>query len=857
MRSGIDVPASPLPSHLLRRGLSGLAILLVAALGWIALTKLAQDISYAEVMQALRATSVGQIVASLAATAVSFIALGFYDRAALAWIGKRVAYPVTALASFCAYAVGNTVGFGPLTAGAIRYRFYTPQGLEPEHVTRLIAFVTAAFGLGLGTATGIGLLLVGAIPGTALPAPLAHGLGLVLLAAVGLLLALAQYRRRLRVGGQVVELPRARLLAGQILASLIDITAAGMALWLLLPALDLPLPAFIALYAVAIGLGALSHVPAGLGIVETVILAGIAGHADTEQILGALVLYRIIYHVVPLLLAGLVVAGLEGRRAVRAVTGSRTAQVGARLAPPVLGALALLLSAMLIFSSVTPAADADLAFLADLIPLPLVEGAHFLSSVLGIGLFIIARGLVYRVDGAWWAAVTLIPLAMLLALTKALALTETLLLALLLLALLTTRRQFSRHSSLLHQALTPRWILAVTTLLLAAAAILFFVYKDVDYANTLWWQFEFTEEAPRSLRALLGVSLLAGGVATWMLLRPASLREQAPSPAALAQARTILDAQARTGAQLALMGDKHLLFAEDGRAFIMYGRQGRSWIALFDPVGPRELWPDLIWRFVETARAAGGRAVFYQVAPESLSLYADAGLSAFKLGEEAQVPLPSFDLKGAKRANLRNTLNRGDREGLDVTLMPPEDVRAAMEELRAISDAWMAAHNVREKRFSLGAFDPDYLSLRPVGILRAQGRIVAFASLMMTEQAEEVSIDLMRFAPDAPAGAMEYLLLRLILLFKEQGYQRFNLGMAPLSGLSQSSAATLWHRVGRAVYTHGDRFYNFTGLRAFKSKFQPHWEPRYMAVSGGINPMLALADVTVLISGGLRGVVGK
>jgi phosphatidylglycerol lysyltransferase len=144
-----------------------------------------------------------------------------------------------------------------------------------------------------------------------------------------------------------------------------------------------------------------------------------------------------------------------------------------------------------------------------------------------------------------------------------------------------------------------------------------------------------------------------------------------------------------------------------------------------------------------------------------------------------------------------------------------------------------------------------------VAVLRRDGAIIAFASMMSTDLKEEISIDLMRFSRAAPAGAMEYLLLRLMLLCKEQGYQRFNLGMAPLAGLSDSNAASIWHRVGRAVYDHGDRFYNFSGLRAFKSKFQPRWEARYMAVSGGINPMLALADVTVLISGGLRGVVGK
>ena len=98
---------------------------------------------------------------------------------------------------------------------------------------------------------------------------------------------------------------------------------------------------------------------------------------------------------------------------------------------------------------------------------------------------------------------------------------------------------------------------------------------------------------------------------------------------------------------------------------------------------------------------------------------------------------------------------------------------------------------------------------------------------------------------------------RLLLHFKEEGYQWFSLGMAPLAGLSENPVAPLWHKMGRAVYDHGEALYNFHGLRAFKNKFDPIWSPRYMVVAGGLNPMLAIADATVLISGGIRGVIAK
>lgn len=836
---------------------TGVVTVILAVLAWVALTHLAQEISYDEVMAALRATPSWQVAVALGCTALSFLALTLYDRSALAYVGARIPYSVVSVASFCAYAVGNTMGFGPLTAGAIRYRFYTPYGLEPEDVARVIAFVTAAFGVGLLSTTGLGLLVAGAAPGLDLPEALLRPAGALLLVVPAVLLVAAFRGGALRFRQHRLEMPAPRLIIQQLAATVIDIAAAGSALWILLPSLDVGWTGFIAVYAVAIGLGVLSHVPAGLGVFETVIVALVGTQADTGQVLGALLLYRIVYHVVPLLLAAVVVSLLETKRAATRLAASGLFREGVRVAPPVIAALALLLGGMLVFSGVTPAEDARLDQLAAHLSLPILEGAHFISSILGLLLLVTARGLAYRLDGAWWAAVAIVPVAMVLSLMKGIAVTESTLLGILLVLLLLARESFKRPAPLLHQVLGGRWLMAIAVLLVSAVAVLFFAYKDVDYAHELWWQFEFSAEAPRGLRALLGLTILALGLAAWSLLRPLAPPAAEASEDEIERARAIFARQTDTQGQLALMGDKNLMFSADGKAFIMYGRQGRSWIALGDPVGERSSWPELVWRFVETARGAGGRAVFYQVEPPHLSLYADAGLTAFKLGEEAMVELAGFELKGSKRANLRHAYNKGQRDGLVFEMIPVEAVPSHMAELRAVSDEWLALHNVREKRFSLGAFDPAYVACQPVAVLRREGKVVAFATLMLTALKDEVSVDLMRFASDAPTGSMDFLFISLLLHFKDQGYGRFNLGMAPLAGLPESSAATLWYRVGRAVFEHGERFYNFAGLHNFKGKFSPVWEPRYLAVSGGMNPMIALADITVLISGGWRGVVAK
>jgi phosphatidylglycerol lysyltransferase len=115
----------------------------------------------------------------------------------------------------------------------------------------------------------------------------------------------------------------------------------------------------------------------------------------------------------------------------------------------------------------------------------------------------------------------------------------------------------------------------------------------------------------------------------------------------------------------------------------------------------------------------------------------------------------------------------------------------------------------------------------------------------------------MRYGPDAPASAMEYLFLELLLWGKAERYEWMNLGMAPLSGLDSRALAPRWNRLGALIYRHGEHFYNFRGLRTYKEKFDPVWAPRYLASPAGLSLPRVLANVAALISGGLRGVVAR
>jgi lysylphosphatidylglycerol synthetase-like protein (DUF2156 family) len=361
-----------------------------------------------------------------------------------------------------------------------------------------------------------------------------------------------------------------------------------------------------------------------------------------------------------------------------------------------------------------------------------------------------------------------------------------------------------------------------------------------------------------------GVSHVPGGLGVFEAIMLSTLHDRLPAEALAAAliafrliyfilpmyvAAAIVARQERSEAGLVAMGDKSLMLSASGEAFLMYANRGRSWIALFDPVGPRAEWSELIWRFVELAAAHRGRAAFYQARPESLPLFADAGLRIIKIGEEARVNLRDFTLRGGRRSHLRYALKRGERDGMTFELILEPAAGVAMTPLlEAISDDWRLARGAREKRFSVAAFDPAFVARQAVALVRANGRPTAFATIMTTASKSDATVALMRQRRDASPYAMEYLFVRVIEAFRQAGYLELSLGMAPLSGLPSSPAASPWNRVGNLIWRHGANLYNFQGVRTFKSKFDPDWEPRYLAVSGALGPFFALADATALIN---------
>lgn len=821
-----------------------------------ALYHILRDYRWHDVRAAFQAIPPRHIAWAALLSLLGYATLSTYDILSLIHNRFNLSYLKTGFASFVGYALSNNVGVAWVSGSAIRYRLYTGWGLNAIEVARLVTFNWATGLLGLSLICAIGTLGAPGLLARALGVPdIAVTVAGIAFAVVplGYALACLLRKRPLHVRDFDFSLPSIPILVLQASVGFIDYTIAAAVLYVLLPdSAGIGFWPFMPVFAAAIAAGMLSHVPGGLGVFDAVLVLLLAQEVPAPQVVGALLAYRALYYLVPLGLGVSLLAGYEVSRR-RAPIQRAGAALSAALEPivPRLYALAAMIAgALLMLSGATPPLRGRLADLEAYVPLPVIEVSHFAGSLIGLLLILVARGLQRRVDAAYWITCALLALGAVFAVLRKLGYEEAAILVVALLVLLPARRHFHRRASLIPHRLSPEWLSAAAAVIVATLWLGFFAYKHVEYRNDLWWQFSFESHAPRFLRAEVGVLAVGLAFGGAYLLRPRAPRPAPPSAEDLLAVARIVERSPDTYANLAFLGDKYFLFDGARTAFVMYAIEGDTWVAMGDPVGDPASRDELIYRFRELAERFGDRPAFYEVGAGGLHRYIDAGFGVVKLGERARVDVQAFTLEGAKRKTERNRIHKLERDGCVFRVVPRAEVPAWLPQLRALSDAWLKAKDAREKGFSLGRFDEDYLARYDHAVVECGGRLVAFGNLWQGAGPEELSLDLMRYAEDAPAGVMDFLFIKTMLWGREEGYRWFDLGMAPLAGMEPALSPSLWNRVAGLIYAHGEHFYNFQGLRGFKAKFDPVWEPMYLASPGGFGLPRIIANIATLIGGG-------
>jgi phosphatidylglycerol lysyltransferase len=649
--------------------------------------------------------------------------------------------------------------------------------------------------------------------------------------------------------------------AGQLLVSVADWAGASLVLFAVLPPdTGLSYLAFLPIFVAACFIGSISGLPGGVGVFEAVILLLVPTQSN-EALAASLIAYRVLYYLIPLGVAALLLAAHQVPQAGAQLkgAGARAQDITEIFAPTLFSVIAFVAGVFMLISATTPTLAGPLEAAGRILPLPVIELSHFLASIVGVLLLIVALGLRQKLDHAWTIGIVLLVLGIGLTLLKGADPHEAILLGMSLGLLATSRKAFYRKTPLSQARLTLPWVIAILGAISAAVWLGFFSYEHVDYRDELWWSFSVNGQTSRFLRAAAALPIALLLISLWRWLQPAidqGIPSEPVDPATLKRILSTAEFGYSDGA-LALLGDKRFLMSPSGQSFIMYSVRGRHWIAMSEPVGKRDEIAPLLWDFREQADLYGAVPVFYSVRKEFLPLALDLGLTAQKIGETALVSLSDFSLEGPARSGLRATHKRGLRDNLTFDVIALGQCDDVLPLLQKLSDEWLTIHGGAEKSFSLGRFEPDYIRNFPIAVARRDGQIVAFANLMSTANGREMAIDLMRYGHDAPKGVMDFLFIELMLWGKEQGVQTFDLGMAPLSGLEGHRLATLTSKLGAFVYEHANRIYGFEGLRNYKKKFDPDWEPLYLVAPAGLSLPMALGDVAILTSGGLKGMFTK
>ncbi len=576
-------------------------------------------------------------------TVLSYFVLTFYDRLGTIYAGHKVSYGRVAFASFCAYALSHNLGFAAVSGAAVRFRLYSHWGLTPTQITKTVAFCSLTFGLG-GMVLGGAILFLEprAMPyfGTHLPRAAMYGFGALLWAIVLGYVTFARVLRRVRLFGQYIDLPGVRMAMLQVVLATVDVAITATIFYQLLPtAPHLTWVIFLGVYVASYTAGLVANLPGGIGVFDTAMLLGLAPYIDAPRIVGAIVVFRLCYYVIPLFLAGSLFAGneilLRGGLLRRRAANLPAVQALARWSEPDFavasstGSVALCGVLLLCLGVLAPQADfswldPDIAGLAS-------QAGQFVPSLIGAGLVMMAIGLSHRVNLAWGLTLVLLVAGAAFAATQDDRLWVASVLILTAILVAPFRACFYRHASLLSGPLQASS--AVSLVVLAICLIALAVTRPYTHglANNAWWAVIMSREVPNSLRLEIALAVVLGLLAIWRLLRPGRVRWLP------------WDATARV--RLAAMGvlpprqADGLVMGEAERAAIPFRRCGRVLLGLGDPSGEETDCVSAIWRLRDLAQQEGLDAAFWRAGPGLLKVYGDLGLTALPLGSDG-LPLP-------------------------------------------------------------------------------------------------------------------------------------------------------------------------------------------------------------------------
>lgn len=468
--------------------------------------------SLADIRMSLAQISTGSIILSVLLAIINYIILIGYDWLALKGIHKTLPVSRVSLVSFVGQAV--SYNFGALLGGStVRFRFYSSWGFSPMDIVRLVLMLAITFWVGrararrgdfhdraAGDPAGTGYAYAAGYP------PLG---AILFLIAISYLIVCKFIHKPIHIFGKEFAFPPFKIAVAQAVVAGADLIAAGACLYVLLPPdAHVSFLQFLPTYLMAMVAVVLTHVPGGAGVLEVVILH--LTTASPQAVFAALLCFRVIYYLLPLLLAAVIFAIYEVRQQAIQESGvlhdARALDAGLRatiMASAVFG-----IGAILCFYVVLPVSPERLAQIREWIPLGIVEFASMATGVAGVMLLFLTRGIQHRQRAAFRLAIAMLCIGIIGPLLHSLSWFVALMSLIVLLSVLSIRRKCCRPSSLWKLHLTPSWLFAIVSVLVCSAGLGLLIYHMDPSDPVLWTSSDYAADAARLFRTFAAEAIL-------------------------------------------------------------------------------------------------------------------------------------------------------------------------------------------------------------------------------------------------------------------------------------------------------------------------------------------------------------
>lgn len=471
-----------------------------------------------------------------------------------------------------------------------------------------------------------------------------------------------------------------------------------------------------------------------------------------------------------------------------------------------------------------------------------------LSVVVALLLLLLARALSLGKRRAWRVAVALVAVQVLLHAVQH-RWTVTLVSALLLVLLVTTRDQFVGRSD----PTTRRQVVVVGLALLGASIAIGFVallvleheeHLDLAPAALLVATLQglvgipsaVTDPDTRASDAVYYLLLLMGamtiGVTAWLAFRstrtPVLGKDDRSDIRALLAVHGGLDSLSYFGTR----DDRAAAFTPDRAACVTYKVVNGTALAAGDPLGPRDRWPDAVLAFLEAARAEAWVPAAAAVSRDGADVYAAVGgFSSLEFGDEALLDASTFTLSGRAMRNVRQAANRAARAGNVVTVARAGDLSEERAvQVGAAADEWRDTENERGYTMSLGRFDPHRDPGALVVTCETEGALSALL-VFVPWGTDGISLDLMRRDRSATNGVTELMIAALMEALPGLGLTRVSLNFAVFREVierAEDPDAGTWDRLVGRAFQGVSSWSQADSLYRFNAKFSPAWFPRFL-----------------------------